>query len=107
MENTVLFSTILADAKHNDFLGEPLLVGSKEEKLTNISPKETIIIRTHNTPSYGYYEPDFEDTRDWYDCFWSLFCTIKDGLVVSTWGNGNKYDGCKIIFDTKETSISN
>lgn len=96
--NTVLFSELLALARHRDFLGKPMVLDENEEKITHPSENKIIYIRTHNMPSYGYFEQSFEDTDDWYDCWWSLFCKIENGIISHSY----IYNGYKVEFDVRE-----
>lgn len=96
--NTILFSELLALAQHRDFLGTPMIVNENDEKVCNFSKDITILIRTHDMPSYGYFEPTFEDTNDWYDCWWSLFCKIENGIISHSY----IYNGYKVEFNVSE-----
>lgn len=80
-------SRLVSMANKRDWMGRCMIVKHADGSFS---------IRCHDTPSYygDGIEPDPDD-------FWSLYCTIVDGVITDTWALSDEYCGRKVIFDKK------
>ena len=65
---------------------------------------DVLDIRLHTMPSYGYYDPDYEDTEEWFDDWWSLMICIdlKTNKIIDVYKNpGDFEEGDTVIIDCK------
>lgn len=80
-------SDIIAGLNKRDYLGRCMIVETDEYIYeTGTHEPGYLTLRYHTMPSYGYYDPDFEDTDEWYDNWWNADITFKKetGLITST-----------------------
>lgn len=89
-------SELRQQADEYDYLGHHMEYLYKDDETGDYH----LCLRSHDSPSYGYCEPEYENTPEWYDDWWSLFADINltKGVVESHYG-GPDYDGYKVIID--------
>lgn len=95
-ENTKTLSELRKQADEYDYLGHHMEFLYKDDDTGDIH----LALRSHDLPSYGYYDREYEDTPEWFDEWWSLFANINiTKEIIEDHYGGPNYDGYKVIID--------
>ncbi len=94
--NKKLLSELRKEADECDYLGCHMEYYYTDKETGDLH----LALRSHNLPSYGYADPEYEDTPEWYDEWWSLFADINvSKKVIEGHYRGPDYDGWEVVID--------